>query len=669
MSSGREQSEGSLRSDEENRRQYIEQNLDQALLELPLETAIHLLVAKFNFEIVREALEYAISTLEDSQSVPQTEGNLATAEVHETTLHGPEVEPMSTSMSTGGHQSRDSSPVPRIVRSRSTEDTTREPRVVNFGEGPSETSPLHRAPVTEPSYQPAHVLRTETVPRLDARTLQSLFAGSDVKIPFEQMQVGSESRSVRSHQTHETTITEPTFSENIVYTMRVRTTYREKVAIIVSNEDDGRLLVEFLKKEGFQSALMKKSHLNNSYYDETVQENQAVVLTVEDWNALQDQYKILTNFLIKSLRETEDIGASPGIQTLHTHAVDPIPFVREELPLSSLSAVNLQQENIHNQPRNASASEINIPRQQSLNNPSASLVNEELLLRPNEPDSQLFYSLQNFARGVITRLTNEIRDFDCPTFEELKKDYYKTSAFMNQLKSWMTDAGKHIQRSCCSSLYLLQETHNAVTLVHALGADNVKFLIAPKIANIREMAETGNPSVEDLEEIERLEEIIRYQLPDSVNFQDTIWFKKLVDALTEDACTTRPFRAVVVVQSRVAIWAVSKLLRYHNELKDVMFFPLYSCSKDPNAYASIPGLKLSRTEKEEYLIKFQKSESGILLVAVTLEGIENALPDLDILINFGCSCDSVKENLPTRKKYRNIKTGSSTAGSTYEMTQ
>lgn len=295
-------------------------------------------------------------------------------------------------------------------------------------------------------------------------------------------------------------------------------------------------------------------------------------------------------------------------------------------------------------------------------------VNEELLFHANEPDSRLYYSLQKFAQGVIRKLANDIRDSSNPGFEEPRDEFYKTSAFINELQRWITAAGKHVDEPCFC-LHLLKETHNALTLVYFLGAENVKYLIAPHIARIREKAENGRPTQEDLDQVGNLEQILLDQLPVAVNFKGTEWFGKLVEDLVEDVKSNRQFHGAIVVQSRVCIWATYELLRRHPDLKDTSFFPLYSTSPYSNAYDGDPGLRLCRTDRDERLTSFAESEIGVLLVAVSLNNIENALPALDTVIVFGCTSDPTTGNAIRMKKHRFIKIGGSTPGSTYEVMQ
>lgn len=271
MSSVQEGAEGSPRSEYNAQRQYIEQNIAEKFLELPLRVAVMTLVKKFDLETVQEAFEYVESEPEDVQSVPETQKNVANLEEEAIEVHSSADLPTSTPLNTGVNSPCNNS-VSNLVRSRSNEDITRESREFEFRAGPSNAP--YPAPFSEPVYKSTRSLNGEAAPPLDAKILESIFDGSDMKPSFEQMQGYSETMSVKSFQTHDTTIKELNFAENMLHTMgsvpmnpisvswccfhREKALFKQKVAIVVLNPVDGRLLVTFLKKEGFQAARIKE---------------------------------------------------------------------------------------------------------------------------------------------------------------------------------------------------------------------------------------------------------------------------------------------------------------------------------------------------------------------------------------------------------------------------
>jgi len=216
MSSVQEGSGGSPRSEYETQRQYVEQNIVEAFLELPLKISVMTLVKKFDLETVQAAFEYVEQAPEDIESVPETQENVPDVEVEAIEVQSSADLPTTPPLITGSNPPCNNS-VSNLARSRSNEDITRELREFEFGADSSDAP--YAAPLSEPAYKPTCSLNGEALP-LVAKNLESIFDGSDMKSSFEQMQGYSESASVKSFQTHATTIKELNFAENMVHTMK-----------------------------------------------------------------------------------------------------------------------------------------------------------------------------------------------------------------------------------------------------------------------------------------------------------------------------------------------------------------------------------------------------------------------------------------------------------------
>lgn len=281
-----------------------------------------------------------------------------------------------------------------------------------------------------------------------------------------------------------------------------------------------------------------------------------------------------------------------------------------------------------------------------------------------ETASQMFVNLQSFAKQIISELTEQARAHGVQDFEELSHEHYRSyDNFVNQLSSWISGVDKTIMKESVR-VYLLKETLRAASFVYLIGSENTKGLIAPSISKIYEQSgRVYGPDQGDIKAIDSMEEIMNSP-PESFDYEETVFFQGFIEKLKEWQ-DLRPFHGVVIVHSRINVWAISELLRRHPEFQETTIFPFYSHSKDPIVYGSNKKLRMTKSKRSEVLKEFNGSTAGIM-VTVSVLGIETELKNLDLLILFGCTSAVPANSVKATKKW-SIEIGFGTTGRIAEI--
>eukprot|EP00210_Caulerpa_lentillifera_P001552 g1490.t1 len=658
--SGRGSSRGSTaRTNDRECHLFIEQNIVQIFTQSSsLQKAISILVKRFSLDRVREAFESALSTgnsnLPETQYInyPQfpTGGSLKG--------HCIDIEQTTTSMSSYCQHD----PHSRSVSSRLNEEP-KEQRTEDFRTGGYTQYP-YKKPITEDSWGDGENER-------DQDRTQSISTEEDARNQFDQYSKESDSSSIRCYETDETSIKHLSFLELICKTIREITQNLRKVTIIVSTKADGKTLIDFIVDKGYKASLAPRGDLETGAYDTIAYNHQVIAFALEDWKMLKTEHKRKTDHLIIALCEGQSDGSILDFQGFQNTQVQQIPFIQESLPKEPHTASSLMPDvpliPVNNKEDEKSVALVRAPST-PFNQPRniQSLPLERTVsLHQNESQSRMFADLQNFAKQLISEITNEVRENGHQDFQVIGSEHYRTcDGYMNQLTNWIGEANKKIMRDCYR-LHLLKEALKAFSLIYLLGSENTKYLIAPAINEIREsFNKAGGLDEADDSAIQTMEQIMDSP-PDSIDSEATQWFKKLLDTLKE-AQENKPFRGVVAVYSRITIWAISEILEHLPDFQETKIFPLYSHTKDLCVYGGNRELRLTRNKRMEVLRNFGQTESGIL-VTVSVSGIEVALSDLDVLVLFGCTSSAQARQIQAKKKWY-IQAGFSKSGRIAEIT-